>query len=193
MQLYYTPRSHFSRKVRILAAALGLDLELVDAGNVADADPAAFGPNPLMRVPTLLDGDTVVFESDHIAAHLVRRHDPADRFAVLSTDPQVLNARAVLNGLMATEVELLLAARTGVDTRTLPRFDKMRASIAAALDWLEASAGLFAGRPTYLGFHLVCAWDHLAFYGGIPLDQPGLGAAAARISCDRSVSASRPA
>jgi glutathione S-transferase len=193
MRLYYTPRSHFSRKVRILASALGLELELVDAGNVADADPAAFGPNPLMRVPTLVDGDITLFESDHIAAHLVRCHDPRDRFAVLSTDPDVLNARAVLNGLMATEVELLLAARTGIDTRAMPRFEKMRASIASALAWLEARPGLFAGPPTYLGFHLVCALDHLAFYGEVPIDQPGLRAAASRISCDPSVYASRPA
>lgn len=32
MQLYFTPRSHFSRKVRILLDALVLDAELVEAG-----------------------------------------------------------------------------------------------------------------------------------------------------------------
>ena len=36
MKLYYTPRSHFARKVRILAAALKLDFELIDVGNVAE-------------------------------------------------------------------------------------------------------------------------------------------------------------
>jgi glutathione S-transferase len=45
MQLIHTPRSHFARKVRILMAALGLQTELVDAGNVVAADPDAYRPN----------------------------------------------------------------------------------------------------------------------------------------------------
>ncbi|GAB3726208.1 hypothetical protein GCM10028862_01210 [Luteimonas pelagia] len=193
MQLYYTPRSHFSRKVRILAAALGLDLAPVDAGNVADADPAAFGPNPLMRVPTLVDGDTVVFDSDHIAAHLVRRHDPGDRYGVLATAPAILNARAVLNGIMSTEVELILAARTGIDTAAHPRFAKMRRSIAAGLDWLESQAMLLDPGDDYLGFHLVSAWQHLAFYGEVPLPRGRIADAVDRIAMLPHVSRSAPA
>src|SRR5690606_23363069 len=109
MQLLYTPRSHFSRKVRILLHAYGLAHKLVDAGRVEARDPSAFGPNPLMKVPTLIDGDAVVMDSDQIAAYLVR-HDPRDRYRVLTTELDALNARAVLNGTMAAEVELLLAA-----------------------------------------------------------------------------------
>lgn len=67
LRLICTPRSHFSRKVRLLLDALGEPVELLDAGNVADDDARAFGPNPLMKVPTLLDGARAVFESDHIA------------------------------------------------------------------------------------------------------------------------------
>lgn len=168
MQLLHTPRSHFARKVRLLMAALGLDAELVDAGNAADADPARFGPNPLMKVPTLVDGDRVVFESDHIAAYLVRRHDPEDRFGMLTSGVDELNARAVMNGVMGLEVELILAARTGLDTGH-PRFGKMRASLLQGLQWLEDRAGLVQDAPTYLGFHFVAMWDHLALYGLVPL------------------------
>jgi glutathione S-transferase len=172
MQLVYTPRSHFSRKVRLLADALGLELALLDAGNVAAGD-AAFGPNPLMKVPTLLDGDRAIFDSDHIAAWLVRRHDPADRFGVLSADPDALNARAVMNGVMGLEVELILAERTGLGTAH-PRFDKMRDGMRQGLEWLEANERLFPEAPSYLGFHLVAMWDHLAFYGVVPMDAPRL-------------------
>ncbi|MBS0464098.1 MAG: glutathione S-transferase N-terminal domain-containing protein, partial [Proteobacteria bacterium] len=63
MQLHYTPRSHFARKVRIVLGALAIPCELVDAGNAAGSDPAQFGPNPLLKVPTLVDGTQVVFES----------------------------------------------------------------------------------------------------------------------------------
>lgn len=192
MQLVYTPRSHFSRKVRLLLAGLGLEVELVDAGDAAGRDPAAFGPNPLLKVPTLLDGDRAVFDSDHIAAYLVRRHDPADRFAVLAPDPDVLNARAVLNGIMALEVELILAARTGLDTAH-PRFVKMQESIARSLDWLEARAGVFGEAPSYLAFHLVALWDHLAFYGLSGPGHPRLRARVAACSALGYVAASRPA
>jgi glutathione S-transferase len=181
LRLICTPRSHFSRKVRLLLDALGEPIELLDAGNVADDDARAFGPHPLMKVPTLLDGARAVFESDHIAAHVVRTRDPADRFEVLSTDADVLNARAVLNGIMATEVELVLAARTGLDTGHR-RFGKMRAAIGQGLDWLETHHAVFGERPTYLGFHLLAMWDHLAFYDLVPLRQPRLRAIATALA-----------
>lgn len=192
MQLYYTPRSHFSRKVRILLAALGLDATLIDAGNVGDADTAAFGPNPLMKVPTLVDGHRTLFDSDHIAQYLVVRHDPGDRFGVLTRDPDALNARAVMNGVMATEVELILAERSGIDTRGLPRFDKMRQSIDAGLAWLEQHADAFPAQPCYLAFHLVAMWDHLALYGLRPLGYPRLSGLVARTSAHACVAASKP-
>jgi len=78
MKLYFTPRSHFSRKVRILLHAWKLEVELIDVGNVGATSSHAFGPNPLMKVPTLLDGGPSIFDSDHIAQYLYdlveRRH-----------------------------------------------------------------------------------------------------------------------
>jgi glutathione S-transferase len=191
MQLIYTPRSHFSRKVRILLAALGLEAELVDAGNVAGSEPAAFGPNPLLKVPTLIDEGRVVFDSDHIAAYLVRTHDPADRYRVLTDDVETANARAVLNGIMALEVELILAARTGLDTDHA-RFAKMRASIERGLGWLEAGSGVFDGDPSYLGFHLAALWDHVALYRLVDLDYPRLRSRVDAYSALPFVAASRP-
>ncbi len=174
MRLVCTPRSHFSRKVRLLVDALGLEVELCDAGNVAQANAPAFGPNPLMKVPTLVDDEgRAVFDSDHIAAWLVRRFDPSDRFAVLTTDTDVLNARAVMNGVMAVEVELILAERTGLDTAHA-RFAKMRASLLQGLAWIETRADVFPQPPSYLGFHLLALWEHLALYALVPLDFPRL-------------------
>lgn len=174
MQLHYTPRSHFSRKVRILLDGLGVEVELIDAGNVAEASPAPYGPNPLMKVPTLIDGTQSIFDSDHIAAYLVRKFDPADRFDVLATDAETLNARVVMNGVMAAEVELILAERTGLDTRTHRRFDKLRESIHQGLAWLEARSGRWPRDPTYLAFHVVAMWDHLALYRVVELGFPRL-------------------
>lgn len=38
-----TERSHFTRKVRLLMDHLGLDYDMVDIGNVAEADQSLFG------------------------------------------------------------------------------------------------------------------------------------------------------
>lgn len=192
MKLFYTPRSHFARKVRILLKALRLDAELIDAGNAADSDPALFGPNPLMKVPTLVDGGQVVFESDHIAGYLVRRHDPSDRYDVLTADADALNARAAMNGVMAAEAELILAARTGIDTSAHRRFDKIRESVRNGLAWLEAQHGLFPQEPSYLTFHAISMWDHLAYYGLFELDYPQLHAQVARWAGTPFIAESKP-
>lgn len=191
LQLIHTPRSHFARKVRLLLDALGIAVELIDAVNAAEADPQRFGPNPLLKVPTLIDGARPVFESDHIAMHLVRTRDPADRYDVLTTDVDVLNARAVLNGVMALEVELILGARSGLDTAQ-PRFAKMREAIERSLGWLEAHGALFDRPPSYLGFHLLAMRDHIALYDLVPLRYPRLQAHADAIALQPYASASRP-
>lgn len=180
MQLFYTPRSHFSRKIRMLVGGLNLDMELLDIGDVAECNAPLFGPNPLMKVPTLVDGKCVIFDSDHIAQYIVRTYDPADRFHVLTTNHNELNARAVMNGVMATEVELILAARTGMNTRAHRRFDKMRESISAGLRWLDRNVQVFPNEPTYLGFHLIAMWEHLDLYGVCALDFPNVREQATR-------------
>ena len=167
MKLYYTPRSHFSRKVRLLLDAWGVAFEAIDVGNVGLAD--TFGGNPLMKVPVLVDGAVQVLDSDHIAAYLTRTLDPDDRYAVLSTDVARLNTRAVMNGVMAAEVELILAERSGLGTTDEPRFDKLRRTMSDGLAWLEAQASSFGSEPSYLGFHLVALWDHVQLYASLPL------------------------
>ena len=167
MKLYYTPKSHFARKVRILLNAWGVDVELIDVGNVGDSE--SFGGNPLMKVPTLAIGDEWVIGSDHIAQYLVGKYDSEDTYSVLSTDTDALNAREVLNGIMSTEVEILLAQRSGIETSQYSRFDKMFDSITSSLDWLEQNATLFSEKPNYLNFHLVCMWDHLELYTTVDL------------------------
>lgn len=158
-------RSHFTRKVRLLLDFLDIDYAFMDMGDVSNADPALFGQNPLMSVPVLYDGDVMRLDSDHIAAYLVHTYNPADAFDVLTRDPSILNARAILNGAMAAEVRLVLAERTGLPTAQTAFFDKARSVIANALDWCEANASLLNhSSPTYLSFHFISFWDHVNFY-----------------------------
>ncbi|MCB1045499.1 MAG: glutathione S-transferase family protein [Acidobacteria bacterium] len=180
MKLVYTPRSHFSRKVRILLDAWRVHVDVEDAGDVSAM--TTHGQHPLMRVPTLIDGETAVFESDHIARYLTKRHDPTDRFGVLCEAVDQVNATAVMNGVMAAEVELILAKRTGIPIEQYVRFDKHLKTIQQGLAWLEHNSQIFPATPCYRGFHLVCLWDHLAFYDTISLEYPKLLAIVSNLS-----------
>jgi len=68
-----TPRSHFTRIVRIVAHELGIACTMNDIGNVGET--RAFGGHPLMEVPVLEDGDAQVFGTDHICRISWRRPD----------------------------------------------------------------------------------------------------------------------
>lgn len=151
LQLYTTPLSHFGRKVRLLLDLYGLPYELFDAGNVAESQPEKFAGNPLMKVPALQDGEIWLIESDHIAAYVVRKHDPSDRLGVLSPDVFDLNARAVLNGIMTEEVKLLLAKRTGVPIENYTFFEKALAAIRQGLNWLEEHHRSFTPAQPAIG------------------------------------------
>lgn len=193
MELYATPKSHFARKIRLLLDHWQQPYQLIDVGNVAGADPAQFDQNPAMQVPVLVDGDVWMLESDHIAGYLARKIDPADRFQVLTTNPDMLNARAVLNSIMANEVKLVLAKRTGLDPQPHLFFQKATTSIHHSLAWLEQRTDLFqTQQPSYAGFHLVCMWDHLDAYNTVELNYPKLAAVCAALSQSATVSASHP-
>ncbi len=168
MQLLYTPLYHFSRKVRLLLNGLNLDVELIHIGNAASVDLAVFGENPLLAVPVLKDGESTIFDSDGICEYLVRRYNPADEYGVLRHDLRTLNARAVMNGVMAAEVELVLSARMGLEIQNQPRLDRKREVIKQGLEWLEANSDLFGDQVDYLSFHLISLWDHLELFKFMP-------------------------
>lgn len=175
MTLYATPLSHFSRKVRILLDLYAVDYEFIDIGNVAEGDLKTFAGNPLLKVPVLVDGETWIIESDHIARYVAQKFDPADRFRVTASGLDDLNLRAVLNGIMTEEVKVILARRTGVPVEQYRFFADALEAIANGLMWLETNAGRFTpGEPGYREFHLVCLFQHLEWYELLPLNYPKL-------------------
>lgn len=159
-QLHGTPRSHFTRVVRILCHELSLDVDLVDVGNVANAE--AFGGNPLMQVPTLVDGERSIWDSHNICRYLVER-EGADPLGIESLDWQGRNLVAVIHGVMSAEVKLVMAVRTGMDPRG-GIFDKARGMLRRGLAWIDERID----DQKELGYPAVCAvcmWDHLLLFG----------------------------
>ena len=193
LELFGTPLSHFTRKLRILLAELDVPFEWKRVPGVLETSPTAYGDNPLMRVPALVHGDHTLIESDHIARYLVRLYDPSDRFGVCSEDVLDLNRLAVANGIMDNEVVLILAKRGGgiPDLDAVPYFRKLTSGIHNGLAWLDANVS--DGELDYAAIAAICMYQHAAHYKLVPLDAyTRLAAHVARFAARRSIASSAP-
>ena len=176
MQLYGTPLSHFSRKIRILLQELDIQFEFFDIGNVAKNTPNVFCGNPLMKVPILKDNGKIIFDSDNIARYIVNKYNSEDYFRVYCNDPEYTNTLAVTSGIMGAEVKIILAQRTGMqDIYQYSVFSKAQNVIINGLRWLnEQNSVLNTENFSYLDISVVCMWDHLQHYKLFELDFPFL-------------------
>jgi glutathione S-transferase len=82
MKLYYHPASPFARKPRLAAALLGVSLEtqLVDIFAGEGQNPEYLRLNPHGKVPTLVDGDFVLWESNAIVQYLAQQAGVSEVF-----------------------------------------------------------------------------------------------------------------
>ncbi|OAN11588.1 glutathione S-transferase [Photobacterium jeanii] len=74
-KLYYYP-NNASLAPHLLLKHMGLDYELllVDKKSNSQKSPEYLKLNPAGRIPTLVDGETVIFESPAICIHLCEQH-----------------------------------------------------------------------------------------------------------------------
>jgi glutathione S-transferase len=86
-QLYYYP-GNANLAPHMLLEELGVDYELVlvDREKNAHQSAAYLKLNPNGRIPTLIDGDLVLFETAAICLHLVDRHPQAGLAPAVGTD-----------------------------------------------------------------------------------------------------------
>ncbi len=75
MDFYTNPASSNCRKVDAVAKQLGIDLthKVVDLRNGEHRKPEFLALNPNGKVPTLVDGDVVLWESNAIACYLASK------------------------------------------------------------------------------------------------------------------------
>jgi glutathione S-transferase len=171
LKLYGTTTSPYTRKIRILGRAAGLEVELVDtrteAGAAALARVAPLGKVPVAELPTAA-APLVLPDSSLIAAWLWERHAPALRAAGFS-------APAPGSDADWAERELVLVVEGALDA-AINRFyllrdqlpdqgyvTRQRDRVTTTLTWLDARMAAFARPVSPAALSLGCALDWMVF------------------------------
>ena len=161
MQLFYAPRSPFSRKILAAIVEFGL-AERVGLVRVDPwTDETLRRHNPACKVPTLLlDDGSALFDSPVIARYL----DTLSEHTLIPPAPRTWDAlqREALGDALAEAVIRRFGDRLGPHGARLDQVvARQEAAISAILDRLEAAPD-WMRAPTDLG-HLAigCALDYL--------------------------------
>ena len=153
MRLFGTKTSPFTRKVRVVAAELGLDD--VTFVEVAFSDPPAdfVAANPMRRAPTLITDDgTALYDSPVIAEWLDAEHGGnrllpargADRWAILRT-------QALADGLLDSATSARHERARPEGEQSPAWIDKQLAKVRSSLEALETDAAWRASETADLG------------------------------------------
>jgi len=170
MRLYGRSSSHFTRIVRIFAAEFELELEFVLIRDLMSTQPADYGDNPALKMPTLESPDGTWFGSLGICRELAR-HDELNLDVVWPDQLDkalACNAQEMVLQAMSTEVALVMGKSSGVAADNAHQA-KLRASLLNTMQWLEENIGAaLALLPperdlSYLEVSLFCLVEHLPF------------------------------
>jgi len=158
MKLYYSPQGRAVRP-RWLLEEIGEPYELVRLTLGKDnKTPAYLKINPNGTVPTLVDGDLVLFESAAICQHLADRH-PEKRLAPpLGTPARGLYYQWIhyaMSGLEPPLMTIFLHTINKPEAERIPVLvTEARAQLRTVLGVVEQA---LAGRPFILGDQLTTA------------------------------------
>jgi glutathione S-transferase len=127
--------SHFTRTARLFAIELGVPHTFRPVLDLSARDPAAYGGNPALKVPVLVDAEGPLFGLENICRALARRSGLGARVVLRGDVPAraVANAEEMILHAMASDVILVLAGHEQ------PAPPKVRASLENALGFLEAN------------------------------------------------------
>lgn len=76
MKLYQITLSGHSHRVRLFLSFLGVDAEMIEQSNLRSPDFLEL--NPFGQVPVLVDGDTIVADSNAILVYLAKKYSRHD-------------------------------------------------------------------------------------------------------------------
>jgi len=173
MKLYDFPFSPNSRKVRAVAYELGIDLEHehVDLLTGAQRTPEFLARNPNGRVPVLVDGDFVLWESTAILRYLAvgSRLLPAERRAAADVDRwtawQLQHLAPAMSKVAYEKIVKRLTRRGEPDLARVAEGTAEFATLSAILDGALAHREYVAGPLSVADFALAAHYSLAAAAG----------------------------
>ncbi|MDB4961970.1 MAG: hypothetical protein JWP01_1969 [Myxococcales bacterium] len=183
--------SLYTRVALIFAHELGVPVELVPIHDMTGFEPAVYGGNPALKLPTLRRGGSQVFGAENICRALADRSDRNLRIVW----PEQLredvsrNAQEMVAHAMAAQVQLVIGIVIGQLPPENIYFVKGRRGFEGALRWLDTNlADALRALPTprdlsLFEVMLFCLIEHLVFRDTLPITPyPKLAAFAAELS-----------
>ncbi|MHC8491455.1 glutathione S-transferase N-terminal domain-containing protein [Thalassospira sp. SM2505] len=140
MQLYYSPTSPFSRKVRVVLRELGLEKQVSEILIDPWTDAALRAHNPLAKVPTLiLEDGMAVFESAVICDYLdqLARSKGQSEGVIPQSGVERLNAlkwQGLADGMMAATGRLFADSKRDETDRSDFVMERQAAAVQSAID-----------------------------------------------------------
>jgi glutathione S-transferase len=180
MRLRTSPASPFGRKVKIVAAELGLfeQLELVETNTLDPADPIR-KDNPLGKIPTLVTEEGVaIFDSRVIVEYLDLRAG-GNRLVPAETGARIaaLTLMALADGICDAALLVVYEGRfRPADKHEKGWLDHQQEKVTRGLAYLESTLPAFAGPMTVGHVAVACAlgYQDLRFAGTWRADHPRL-------------------
>lgn len=163
-KLYYYPgNANLAPHMLLEELAVDYELVLVDRDNNAHKSPEYLRLNPNGRIPVLIDGDVVLYETAAICLYLVDRHPQAKLAPPLGSSERAHFYKWLIyltNTLQAELLTYFYPERLADDQSAIAQV-KMHAEarVGAMLDLIENT--LADGRPYLLGANYSAADPYL--------------------------------
>ena len=171
-KLHYSPgNASFSPHAIINEAGVDVELVLVDRATNAQKSPEYLKINPAGRIPTLEDGDLVLFESAAICLHLADKHPEANLAPALGTDARAHFYKWMMYFTNTIQPDILIYHYTARYTTDEAGVPGMKAGAHERInDWFDIIEENMGAGPYVLGdtfsaadiyLTMMCRWGRL--------------------------------
>jgi len=198
LRLLGTQTSPYVRRVRIVAAELGIEVELVEtADDAGQSTLRAF--NPLWKVPSAEIEGHQLFDSRVINAYLLRHEGPGPLATLDPDELEAMNFLTVIDGCLDALINVLYLGRDGLGPAQAGYIEKQRARSFAGMAWIAeqvdalATDSLASTRFGLLHIALATTLEWMHFRGTYPVERhPNLVAFMTQHGDRPSLVATRP-
>ena len=163
IRLYGTITSPYVRRVRIVAAELGLSCELLETASDAGQERLR-ERTPIWKVPAAEIDGQLVLDSHVITELLLARSKSAALAPFALDDVAARNAVSVVDGALDALINAFYLAKEGVTPDKVPYMKKQHARAESALSWLDAQVqGTWLTATEQLGLPEIAVGTALAW------------------------------